>query len=96
MKSTNLDGVFKYIITASDSGFEYTFDKYTSSHNEIEFVMTNLQPGTRYNISVNIEYSKEKISTECLTKPETGTKENWNFTLLFVFNFFTNILPMKS
>lgn len=84
--------MYKYVISTYSNGTEFIVESHYSTFHELEFEVIDLLPATLYNISVDVVMAAVKYSTECLTKPATGTeykiqvqnyKKTRDFQLLF-------------
>lgn len=63
----------KYVISVHDDELNFTTYRHFSPLREIEYTIEELKPGTRYNISVYIDYQDDAMLTQCNTKPKLGT-----------------------
>lgn len=71
-KPTKDNNNIRYVISAFDNEFSYTSYRYFTSHSDIRYTVEDLLPGTKYNISVYIDYEENKVTTSCITKPKLG------------------------
>ncbi|XP_043465892.1 fibronectin-like [Leptopilina heterotoma] len=73
----------KYVISAHDKELNFTTYRHFSPLMEVEYTLEGLKPGTKYNISVYIDYQENEVKTQCTTKPQLGhltTLESTNTT----------------
>ncbi|XP_043465891.1 tenascin-like [Leptopilina heterotoma] len=73
-KPVDNDNTLKYVISfiekESVDPNNTLYSRYFNFIPELLYTFINLQPATKYNISVYDNYSNKKMSTECLTKPD--------------------------